>query len=291
MEYSKNNQELLIDSMKSFYSFPSKTMLSIREWEYLHKRKVYDDFSGFFEIFECSYDLILDLTQHINYVDKKHWTHYKILQFLLLKNSLYSLYSAFNRFENGFYDDSVILLRTTYEAFVRMLYLSYYSDDPERIFRKKSEKGKPSFNLQNFLEHKLKVDWRYLYSLMSAYSHGYSYQTLSESIEISKTGQKEAICMKLEFDRDSASRPMNITFFLLWGIIRLSKILFFDVFEYKFQPDFEKKIYATEIALGSVIKTMKNKMSLSYNDLLRISDEILNIEKLRNSEIKLSKEC
>jgi hypothetical protein len=232
----------------------------------------------YIENFECAYELIIDLTKSVNYVDKANWPFRRTLQFLLLKNSLYPLYSSFDRLLKGFYDDSVILLRTTYEAFIRILYLSYFQEEVNTILADKLKKGQRKFNLTNFLRDDLKVDWGFIFSISSSFSHSYQYQTLEEAIDISQNDQTELICFKLEFNEDKASIPMNFQVFLLWGMIKFSKLLFYVCQQHGFNEKYQKKISATEEAIGLFIKTIKNKWSITYNDIERIYNEVLEKE-------------
>jgi hypothetical protein len=271
---SKNDLDNLIDEMYKDSEFPSKVFLGIKAYEDEHTKLMIKKFDWYIQCFEHSFDLLINLVLKINYLDNKAWPPHRSIQLVLLKNSLYPLYSAFDRLLKGFYGDSTILLRTTYESLIRVLYVSYFPDIPYSSIISNPEKGQRIFILTNFLKDTLKVDWRSIYFLSSSFSHSYQYQTLSEVIEIHQHGQKELIRFKLQFNEKQASLPMNFTLFLLWCLIKFSTSLFVNPEVDKVFPNFYEKLIATERALGAINMKMPKTWSARYVDVVRIHEEI-----------------
>jgi hypothetical protein len=272
---SKEDVNNLINEMLKNSEFPSKIVLGVKSYEESHTKLIIEKFSRYIGCFEHGFDLLVNLVLVVNYLDKKLWRlPHKTIQILLLKNSLYPLYSAFDRLLKGFYTDSTILLRVTYESFIRMLYISYYPDNPYISVIHKSQKGQRKFNLTDFLKNTLKVDWNFIYDISSSFSHSYKYQTLTEAIDIHQYGQKGLICFKLEYDEEKASLSMNFSMFLIWCLVKFSRLLFINPKDEKLEPNFYAKLITTENALGAMIMSATNKWAITLDDVERIANKI-----------------
>ena len=266
--------EKLIGEMYKHAEAPSQVVLDIKYFEDSHTRLMLKKFNRYISHFEHSFDLLVNLILLINYLDKKSWPKHRILQFLLLKNNLNPLYSAFDRLVKGFYFDATILLRTTYEAFIKILFISYFPNDPYVALASKTPKGQLQFNLTNFLKDHLRVDWNFIYNVSSSFSHSYNFQTLNEAVQIHKQGQKGIICFELKYDEKAMSIPVNFNLFLLWCLIKISMLLFINPKDKKVKPDFYIKLTTTEKVLGATIMTMPNRWATTFDDVERILKEV-----------------
>jgi hypothetical protein len=263
----------IIESMIQKYSPPSKTVLDIKKYEQDHTEKVIEEHRQYIEIFECGYELLVDLIKTVSSAQKTNWPKHRLLQLILIKNSLYSLYSSFDRFLNGFYADSVILLRTVYETLVCVIYLSYFPEEPHFALIKNKHKKQRKFNVTNFVRDTLKVNWGFLYGVTSGYSHN-SYPTILEASEITNKEQMDSIYLKLRYESEKAQLPINITVFTMWSLIKLTVLLFFECHHYIFEGRHNDKIQATDKALGEVVFAMGEKWEPMHNDILRLCNEI-----------------
>lgn len=144
---TKKQLEKLIDEMYKHTETPSQVFLDIHSFEDDHAKLMLKKFGKYIDYFKHSFDLLVNLVHLVNYLDKQSWPKHRSLQFLLLKNNLKPLYSAFDRMIKGFYGDAIILLRTPYEAFIKMLYMSYYPDNAYQALLSNSESSKGNQNL------------------------------------------------------------------------------------------------------------------------------------------------
>lgn len=277
---TKTEAEKLISKMYKYTGTPSRVVLDIKNFEDFHTRLMLREFGRYIGHFKHGFDLLVNVVILINYLDKKSWPKHRTLQFLLLKNNLNPLYSAFDRLVKGFYFDATILLRTTYEAFIKILFISYFPNDPYVALVSKTPRGQLQFNLTNFLKDHLKVDWGFIYNISSSFSHSYNFQTLSEAAQIHKQGQKGVICFELKYDEKAMSIPLNFSLFLLWCLIKTSMLLFVNPKDKKVKPDFYTKLTTTEKAFGAMIKTMPNKWATTFDDVERILKEVKTKEKI-----------
>lgn len=277
----KEELEKLISEMNKHYENPSQVVLEIKSFEDAHTKRMLKEFGRYVGYFENGYDLLLNIVFLVNYLNKKTWPTHRSIQLLLLKNNLGSLYSAFDRLMNSFYSDATILLRTVYETYIRILFISFFPNDQYVSLVSKPPKGKMKFNLTNFTKSHLKVDWDFIYSVQSSFSHSHKYQTLHELIQIHKQGQRDFICFELKFDEKNASIPMNLSLFLLWCLIKISALLFIDPKDKKVKQGFYSKLVATEKALGAIIMSMPNKFAKTFDDVERITEEIKTREKIQ----------
>ncbi len=203
---------------------PSKVILNIHEWESTHSSKISKEYGRFMGQFELYYELIVEVVMAINYIDKTKWPKHRGVQFMLMIHNLKSLYSSFDRLVKGFYEDSIILARPVYEAFIKNIYITCYPDDPYSVVAKVKRESK-KFNLTNFVKFELKLDW-HDYHIFSAIAHSNSYSTLKEACDISRDGQKKPIALQFQFNKELFELGVNYINFLLLVNLKLIAALF-----------------------------------------------------------------
>ena len=162
-------QQLLSDK-------PSKTSLDIYSYIHKHKELFLLKFGNHVKQFEDFFDELNLIIQFLNFVPKEQWGKSKGSQYLLYPETMKTLHRAFEDTIDGYYDEAMILNRSVYESFLRIVFASRHSQDYESIFT--SIKGKVAFNVTNFVKDDLKLDWGFLYRIMSAIHHSKKHKHL-----------------------------------------------------------------------------------------------------------------
>lgn len=204
---------------------PSQVVLDINRYEQGHLRKVLKEYGRFVAQFELFYDLIVEITRRVNYIEKSNWPKHRSVQFMLIVYNLKNIYSSFDRLVKGFYEDSIVLDRPAYEAFIKVIYITCYPDDPCSVVSGRKSSSGRKFNLTNFVKDELKLDWRD-YRLFSIISHAKAYSVLTEAIKISRKGQKEPIALEFKFDEELFELGVNDIIFLLLVYLKIIVRLF-----------------------------------------------------------------
>lgn len=197
---------------------PSKVVLDIGQYQTTHANKILKEYGRFVSQFELYYDLIVETFHAVNYIDKAGWPKHRSVQFLLFVHNLKSLYSSFERLIHGFYEDSIILARPVYEAFIKSIFITCNPKEPYAVFAKR-------FNLSNFLKDNLRLDW-HAYGLFSGFAHANKYSVLKEATGIYQEKQKEAITLKFQFDQKLFEVGVNYISYLLLIYLKAIVTLF-----------------------------------------------------------------
>jgi hypothetical protein len=201
-------------------NLPSRTIGELGEFEHDHLARFRQDYGRLHDQFDVAFDQLVAAIERVNYIDKSSWPSHRSLQFMMLAHNLKSFPSAMNRLSNGYYEDSITLSRTLYEAFVRVVWVSCYAHDPLGAVMA-VPKGHPKFNLTNFVRDELRLDWRLLYENMSRFAHSNSPATMASLARlITRDGEPELF--GLQFDEDRATLEVAATFlpFLLLAYLR-----------------------------------------------------------------------
>lgn len=193
---------------------PSKVVLDIGQYQTAHANKILKEYGRFISQFELYYDLIVEIFHAVNYIDKTGWPKYRSVQFLLFVHNLKSLYSSFERLIHGFYEDSIILTRPVYEAFIKNVYITCDPTDPYAVVAGTKGTMQKKFNLSNFLKNDLQLEW-HDYRLFSALTHANQYSVLKEAKDIFEGGQKNAITLRFQFDKKLFELGINNISYLL----------------------------------------------------------------------------
>lgn len=201
---------------------PSTVVLDINQYATTHVNKILEEYGRFVSQFELYYDLIVEIFHAVNYIDKTEWPRHRSVQFLLFVHNLKSLYSSFERLIHGFYEDSIILARPVYEAFIKSVYITCNPADPYAVVAGSKGTMQKKFNLSHFLKDDLKLEW-HDYRLFSAWAHANQYSILREAVDIHQRGQREAIALKFQFDKKLFELGMNHVDYLL--LINLKAIV------------------------------------------------------------------
>jgi len=204
---------------------PSKVILDINKYQTSHANKILKEYGRFVSQFELYYDLIVEIFHAINYIDKAEWPKHRSAQFLLFVHNLKSLYSSFERLIHGFYEDSIILARPVYEAFIKSVYITCDPTDPYAVVAGLKGNMQKKFNLSHFLKDDLKLEW-HDYRLFSAWAHANQYSVLKEAADIQQQGQKEAITLKFQFDKKLFELGVNHINYLLLVNLKAITVLF-----------------------------------------------------------------
>lgn len=144
---------------KVYSKEPSKKIGIIYDYEKNHRLLVANKFGPFTKYFEDSFDFLLDAIYSINYLPKKNWSWKKNLQYLYFASATKPLFKAFTLTLDGFYDEASAIIRTPYEVLIKIIFCSCYPTDFWITYANPA-KGQRTFNLSNFLQNDLKVDWK-----------------------------------------------------------------------------------------------------------------------------------
>lgn len=192
---------------------PSVVMSDIAKFQTKHLQKVSHEYGRFINQFELQYDLITGLFLKVNYIEKTDWPKHRWAQLLFFVHNLKSLYSSFERLVSGFYEDSFILARPAYEAFIKSTYINCEPKDPFAIISDRKV-GKEKFRITKFIRDDLKLAW-HDYKLFSSWTHANQFSVLKEAIDIHRFGQTGTISLKFKFDQKLFELGINDLNFLL----------------------------------------------------------------------------
>lgn len=219
-------EELLKLIEKTQNAKPARTSLDIYEYIKLHNNKIINEYGKFIKYFEDYFDSLNVIIEILNFSNRSKWSQVQVTHLIINAEILKTLHRAFEDIIDGYYDEALILLRCVYESYIKILFIYYFPNDIFAILY--NCKGKRNFNLTNFIRNDLKLDWTFLYRLMSSKTHGKSGNALQKIIEISKGKYKAPICLKFKFDKQIFESAMNISTFLLYVLIHLINISFND---------------------------------------------------------------
>ena len=195
----------------------------IRNFQGNHLAKFSKEYGRFKDQYEMFYSSLVGLTHAINYYDKSKWPKHRALQFTLAAHSQKQLYTAYTLLCQGFYEDSITLIRSAYETFLRVLFISCNQEYPFNVFGNKD--GGPKFNATNFVEQELGLDWT-TYSLMSSFAHSNKVDVLEDIVQVSKEAQKEPIALRLKYDEKKLGVAVNYLQFLMLTFLKLLNEVF-----------------------------------------------------------------
>lgn len=183
--------------------------------------KEYRRFMNQFEMFFCA---LVDYSNNINYLDKKNWPINRGFQFVIATHSLKQFYSAYILLNSGFYGDSLTMLRSVYESFLRILFVSCHPEAPYNAYKAKGQSG-TQFNASSFVNDELKLDWT-KYSVLSVFAHSNMYVVMEDMIELGIEKKLKPIRLEYEQDDDMISAVMNFIMFLMSAFLKLYDELF-----------------------------------------------------------------
>ena len=227
------------------------------------------NFKGYVKYFEDYFDVLNNAISSLNFVPKENWSQYKSLQYLMFPETLKTLHRTFEDTVAGYYEEAVILLRTVYETYIKMIFIACYPEDFEAIFR--NRKQKRNFNLTNFVKDDLHFDWEFIYRFMSYASHSKIHLILERLIKLSKKEDKNPIRLEYKYDKDAISRPMNLSTFLLYVLLNIMLVTFKDDLENsKIDRNHIIRIVKIDKVLRGILESLPNKFSSIVKDIDRI---------------------
>jgi hypothetical protein len=186
---------------------PSKTTLDVYEFVRQHRGAAIQSVNGFVKNFEDFFEEMNMLVQLLNYPEKSDWTQRKGIQYILYPETMKTLHRAYEDAIDGYYDESLMLVRSVYEVFIKIVFLSCYPNEWEAVFY--DRKGKRNFSLTGFVQDHLKLDWSWLYKLMSKIYHGKVHRHLP-TITQGAQGKHKAVILQYAFNQDSLNMCVNL---------------------------------------------------------------------------------
>lgn len=169
--------------------------------ELAHRRRFEGEYGRGLQQFYVEFGALADAVDDINFVERDHWPPFRYVQFVLLAKNLGSLHSAMERLSRGFYQDALSLTRSSYDAWLRLVFISCYPDEPYAALMHRTPKGTPSFNATDLVRVQLRLDWLSKYRIMSAFAHGNSVDALqSLQAAIERSGDPERFGLQQSYD-------------------------------------------------------------------------------------------
>lgn len=185
---------------------------NIQDYHVKHTNYMLQNYGRYVEQFEMFFCAMTDYSHNINYLDKKAWPTTRGLQFIIATRSLKQFYSSHELLLKGVYEDSIALLRSNYESFLRIIFISCNPDHAANAYKYRGQSG-PQFNATNLIKNDLALDWN-TYNITSVFAHSNMYNVMGDVDGIVK-GQAKAINLNYELDDDMISMVVNLTNFLL----------------------------------------------------------------------------
>lgn len=204
----------------------------------LYMGKDYRRFMNQFEMFFCS---MVEYSHNINYLDKKAWPINRGFQFVISTRALKQFYSAYTLLIDGAYEDSITILRSVYESFLRIIFVSCHPECPYNAYYSKEQTG-AKFNATGLVRDELKLDWT-TYSITSAFAHSNMYNVMGDMIELGIDKKPKVIALTYEKDDDMISMITNFIMFLVAAYLDAYEQLFtVDITKHKQKKELQQHI-------------------------------------------------
>jgi hypothetical protein len=187
-----------------------------------HALYMASDFGRWTSQVEMYLGALKETSDGLNYLDKSDWPPHRGLQFVIAAHALKPLYSGYGLLLRGCYEDAITLLRSVYESFLRILFISCNQDHPYNAYN--VEKAGAQFNATGLVDDELKLDWR-KYRIMSMFTHSNKARFLSDVVAFSK-GESYAITVTYEVNEDYRGVGTNNLDFLVLVWLRLFNSVF-----------------------------------------------------------------
>lgn len=252
---------------------PSATSTDIYSFISNHKHLTLTHYGAFINQFEDLFHVINTIVYLLNFVPKTEWKDHKTIQYLLYPEALKTLHCAFEIGLNGYYDESLMLVRSAYETFVRIVYVSCNPSDYDSIFVK--IKDRPKFIVTNFVEDDLKVDWRWIYHLLSAVTHSKKHKAFSARKSLIE-GPKKEIQLEYEFSEQGMHMFINLLTFVFACLFHAMRTIFDTDFPAtkELADRVERVSKIDDLLLGIIEKNPSSKFGDIAKDLRKIGEII-----------------
>jgi len=258
----------------------SKLIKRVQELEQSHLYMVSKEYGRFVNQFGLFFDVINEIMLGANYIPKEDWPKHRSLQYILINHNIKFLYSSFDQLTKGFWENSFVLSRPAYEAFIRVLYVSLHPEDSDTAFVE--QKGKRKFNVTNFIRDELNVDWND-YKFYSVVSHSNKYKVLRDYVQIVKDGQKEPIVIKHKFEELEFEMGLNLLVFLCVVYLRMSIKLIATSYNESLPESLVQKAGKLADLWQNMMKThTKRYWPQVANDIDKVFDKIISAEKIKD---------
>lgn len=201
-----------------------KVVEQIMDYENRHAYLITKKYGRFICQFDVSYSFLVDLNSLINYIDKSKWPKHRSIQWLLLNYNLKPIYSSFSRLIRGFYEDSLISIRPSYEALIKAIWISCYPTTPYSALIDQKD-GSTKFNLTNFVKDQLKLDWSD-YKILCAMAHSHWLSVLNHVKESLSPDKKQIVNMELKFNKELFTLGINYINFIIYTYLRIYTEIF-----------------------------------------------------------------
>jgi len=224
---ARNNEESA-DLLKRLDELVSKSNVSrigdIQDFQMEHTLYMGQRYRRYMNQFEMYFCALETYSNNLNYLDKKDWPINRGFQFIIATHSLKQFYSAYILLNSGFYGDSLAVLRSVYEAFIRIVFISCHPEVPANAYKTKGQIG-VQFNASGFVNDELKLDWT-KYSVLSVFAHSNMYVVMEDMIDIGIEKKLKAIRLDYKQDDDMISATTNLIMFLMSAFLKLYDELF-----------------------------------------------------------------
>ncbi len=186
-------------------------MLENHKIEFLNKN------GKFVKLFSNFFNNMQDIIYTLNFVKKENWSKSKCYQYLIFPEAVKSLHCACENTINGYYDEATILMRSIFELFLSLVFLSKYPDNIEGLLLtgiKEVPKGTPKFNATNLLTDVLKIKKQdgknfSFFSLLSLFTHGKKPTLLNAYLERTNHQKITPISIELSYNETSSNFCIN----------------------------------------------------------------------------------
>jgi hypothetical protein len=196
----------------------------IQDFQNTHNRYMsvnYRPYMNQFEMYFCALDVY---SRSVNYLEKKDWPKNRGFQFIIATHALKQFYSSYILLNSGFYGDSLTVLRSVYESFVRILFISCHPEAPANVYKAKGQ-VRPSFNASGLMNDELKLNWT-KYNILSVFAHSNMYVVMEDMIEIGINKKQKPVHLDYKKDDDMIGATSNFILFLLSAFLKLYDELF-----------------------------------------------------------------
>lgn len=190
MELNFTNAEEVKDRADTWIAAhtPTSVVLNIDRFERVQLGYFQKNYGRGVVQFYVAYDALVSLIDQVNFIDKGTWPLHRVTQFVLLSKNFKAFHSAMDRLSKGFHQEAITLIRGPYDAFLRILHISCYSDKPEGALIGNPTEGTTRFNATDTVQVQLRLDWSLKYRLMSVYAHANTFEVITSLLRIQDNG-------------------------------------------------------------------------------------------------------
>ena len=252
-------------------------LVNIQEYQNGHLSYMRSSYGRFMDQFGMFFCAMTDYSHNINYLNKKSWPINRGFQFVIVTRSLKQLNSAYLLLTTGAYEDAITVLRSVYESFLRIIFVSCHPECPYNAYKANDQTG-TVFNATGFVKDELKLEWT-KYSITSAFAHSNMYQVMGDMIELGIEKKPKLIALTYESDDDMIGLISNFMNFLITAYLTAFDELFtVDISQHegkdKLQPHIDKlheyALICQEILKGHDINEYWRQTAVDLEDIFKL---------------------